>query len=185
MSMQHKAFLFDIGSFESELAPVLMNALLHHDPAALVAFIEAHRDVVVDPYEGEPLENDWLVSLQRQRANDATTLGDEACRLMLIQDVADHALTKYYNVKDDEGLGNWLNLSERLSEPQRAALLGIPFGPAANPFDPGRMGSYFQDWLTVQQSQSALRDCLLPELRSFLALLAKATAEHKGVYVTF
>jgi hypothetical protein len=89
-------------------------------------------------------------------------------------------------VKDDEGLGAcWLHVSEWLPQPQRAALLGTSFGPAGNLFDPGRMGSYFQDWLTVQGSRSELHDWPLPELRSFLALLDKAAAEHKGVYVTF
>jgi hypothetical protein len=128
MSMSHKAFAFDWDRFFAELLVPLTEALGANDPAGLHRFIEQNRSHLRDPYEGLPLPEDWS---QRLETGSVHELGD-------------YALTRYYDPQSDLGLGEiWLTLTESISADAQAALLGSPVGPAANPFDPGRLGSYF------------------------------------------
>src|SRR4051794_21853672 len=130
MSMSHKAFVFDWGAFHKELAPFLIEALENGDPTRLVEFGDRHRHSLRDPYEGECLGEKWSERLE---------VGD-------VQEVADFVLTRYYDATEDRGLSQaWLELESLLDAEQRLALLGRPFGPEEMLFDPGRMGSYFQD----------------------------------------
>jgi hypothetical protein len=124
--MDHKAFAFDGTSFQRHLAPILHDALSSGSIAGLAAFIEHHRQSLTDPYEGQPLPEDWS-SLMENRD---------------VHDHGDFALTLYYSPTADYGLSHsWLALSD---DPSVAhALLGAPFGAVHNPFDPGRMGFVF------------------------------------------
>jgi hypothetical protein len=147
-----------------ELAPILSRALESGDPTELRAFVAAHRDTLTDPYEGEPLDD-------ALDGADVHTLGD-------------HALTRYYDASAPGGLGDaWEELAEDLSPAQRRALLGAPLGPAKNPFDPGRQGSYFQDPDAVRASLAALAG--VDGVDDHVAVLRAAAAKGQGVYVTF
>jgi hypothetical protein len=171
MSMSHKAFAFNWAGFERELAPLLLSALTQNKTEALIEFANAQRESLVDPYTGSPLEDDWRENLE---------VGD-------VQEIGDFVLTKYYDPSADFGLGSeWQTLEAKLSPSGKQALLGKPFGRPDRYFDPGRMGSYFQDEATVTKSLDELRKA--PEsaaLTEFVNLLAQSATQKKGVYVTF
>jgi hypothetical protein len=170
MTMLHKAFVFDWGTFETELLPILTAALSEGSIEQLVGFINHDLSSVVDPYEGEPLSEDWFHVLN---SSD-------------VHDVGDYALTKYYDPLEDGGVGQaWLKLTDVLSEECQYALLGKLIGPTSNLFDPGKMGSYFQTAEMVRQSFSTLKEQERPELIEFKALLQRSLEAGKGVYVTF
>lgn len=166
--MDYKAFAFDWNAFQRHLARILRDALSSDSVAELAAFIEHHRESLTDPYEGEPLPQDWS-SLMESRD---------------VQEYGDFALTLYYSPTADFGIGSsWVAVSDDIPEPD--ALLGEPFGPPYNLFDPGRMGSYFQTPDTVSSSLRSLSADDRPELSDFVDLLERCGAEGMGVYVTF
>ena len=74
---------------------------------------------------------------------------------------------------------------DRLSPEAKPCLLGAPFGPPGNLFDPGRMGSYFQDSAEAIRSRDVLRKLSFSDLSSFLTCLEQAAASGRGLYVTF
>jgi hypothetical protein len=170
MSMSHKAFIFDWDAFQRELAPLLEASLGDGDSTRLIEFGERYRHSLCDPYEGDPLGGEWAGRLG---------VGD-------VHEVADFVLTRYYDPTADGGLGEaWLGLEEHLDAEQRMAILGKPFGPARAAFDPGRMGSYFQDRETARRSLEVLQHLKGPELADFISLLERAVTSAKGLYVTF
>jgi len=170
MSMCHKAYLFDWRAFQSELAPLLWKSLTDNDAAPLMRFIGAHWVVLVDPYEGEPLESHWA---------DQLDVRD-------VHVIADFALTKYYDPRQDYGIGDaWFRIERSLAEAQKAALLGLAFGPTQNHFDPGRMGAYFQDDDECRRSWHLLFSVRDSAMNGFVALLHDAAESSNGIYVTF
>ncbi len=129
MSMHHKAYAFKWAAFEQELLPIVERALGNDDAAELARFISENQAFLQDPYEGEPLPRDWRAKLE---------VGD-------VQELADIALTRYYDPSADSGLGHdWVRISHA-SAGIAGALLGQTIGPDRNPFDPGRMGRTFSD----------------------------------------
>lgn len=62
--MEHKAFLLDEKTFQNELSPILYEALEHNNAAPLQFFIEENLEQLTDPYEGEPLDEDWETMLE-------------------------------------------------------------------------------------------------------------------------
>lgn len=170
VGMEHKAYAFDWAGFDGELGPILYAALDTGDCAELAAFIEAERSRLTDPNEGELLPEGWQSHVETW---DAHQLGDLA-------------LTKYYRADAIDGLSyDWSELHDRATPEVAAALLGAPFGPACNLFDPGKYGSNFQTPQRVRQSLAALAPLDWPELGRYRALLETAAASGKGVYVTF
>lgn len=172
MSMEHKAFLFRYREFEAELLPILEKAVASGDPKNLVAFINANRGGIRDPYEGEPLSDDWEMLLE---------VGDA-------QQYGDFALTKYYDPTDDRGLGRgWMEIQSLLERSlgESAAILGRPVGADEVLFDPGRAGSYFQSSEEVKKNLAEVSRVRDPLLASTLALLEGAVEEGAGLYVTF
>jgi hypothetical protein len=166
MSLSHKAFAFDWSAFELELAPQLKLGLQRGDTELLEGFIEAHRKSLRDPYEGEPLPEDWRNLLEA---------GD-------IQELADFALTRYYLPSADFGVGEeWSVLSEMASEAERHAMLGSAF----ESFDPGRMGSYFQSSRIAAASLQILGTLGDGPSEVFKDGLRKAVNSGLGIYVTF
>jgi hypothetical protein len=166
VSFSHKAFAFDWVAFEGDLAPILQRALETDDPSAIEAFIEEHRLVLRDPYEGEALSPDW---------RDLLEVGD-------LQELSDFALTRYYNPAEDVGLAEaWSELHEAVEAREKASLLGTPFSS----FDPGRMGSYFQTPAQTESSFSVLRERANPRTSEFVEALRKVVSAGKGLYVTF
>ena len=111
MSMEHKAYSFDWSGFEIELCPILLSALNTDDRVPLLSFIDFNIRSITDPYEGEKLSHDW----------------QEELGVLPVQDVADHALTKYYSVDTGFGIGeNWMEITDKLSQTVIDALLGNP-----------------------------------------------------------
>jgi hypothetical protein len=168
--MCHKAYALDHEAFAAELAPILYRALETGHRDELVALIDANQCRLTFPWDGTRLPRDWRSVLER---GDAHELGDLA-------------LTRYYNAAEDHGLQEyWLAVEEALPELLRAALLGAPFGPTMNLFDPGRMGSYFQTAATAAESRERLLGRTEREMESFIELLEQVVQANRGVYVTF
>ena len=127
---------------------------------------------MTDPYEGEPLPEGWEEMIETQ---DAHAYGD-------------FALTKYYSAKDDIGIGiEWAAVAERLrGGGLDGTLLGLPFGPSVSPFDPGRMGSYFQSAEMVAEHIVRLeQEPPNPDIERVKNLLGVAREAGAGLYVTF
>jgi hypothetical protein len=170
MPAEHKAYVFDWSAFDAELGIVLYAALETGDCTELAAFIDAERNRLTDPNEGDPLPDDWRALVYTW---DAHQLGD-------------FAMTAYYRVRGAEGLGYaWAEVYDRATPTLLSAVLGAPFGPPSTPFDPGKYGSYFQTPQGVQQSRVALEAFDWPELTRYRSLLTDAAREGVGVYVTF
>jgi hypothetical protein len=177
--MEHKAFVLDYEAFANQLSDILRTALVTNNDDDLAHFIEANISSLKDPYEGDPLDSSWQDLVETE---DAHTYGD-------------FALTKFYDPVSDIGLGyNWegvQNLLNDVSSGLGAAILGSPFGPANNHFDPGKMGSYFQTPSEVQKSLSLLTNLVQqkPELSAGLSgaieMVRQAAENGKGLYVTF
>jgi hypothetical protein len=178
MAMEHKAFVLDYNAFDRELRPVLERALSSRDISALIAFITANIGELTDPYEGDPLGEDWEAMIETQ---DTHQYGD-------------FALTKYYQPTADIGLGaSWEYIQELIANDPaltESPILGTPIGPKDNFFDPGMMGAYFQTaeqvrqhykYLVALQRQSQDDDIL----RRAVRMLAQARNSEKGLYVTF
>lgn len=180
MSFEHKAFIFDFDSFDSELRPLLENSLRSGNIEPLRCFIISNRKLLVDPYEGDALDDDWEDMIEDK---DAHQYGD-------------FALTKYYSPKDDQGLGvKWADLQEIISNRGKlniSPFLGAPVGVDDEFFDPGKMGSYFQTTNEVSESlkkiqeiKGELADNLLEDLEKYESFLGQTSLVGKGVYVTF
>ena len=171
MSFDHKAFAFEWASFQKEMAGVLGHALRTGDASNLERFVDANVSACASPYDGEKLDAGWRRSLG----------------VAGLQEVADFALTKYYDPSDDHGLHEeWSEVESGLSESARLALLGTPFREGSDAvFDPGMMGSYFQSPEQVRASLATLRAVDAKELASYVRFLSTVVREAKGLYVTF
>jgi hypothetical protein len=171
MSFDHKAFSIDWRGFQSDLAPILYQALSTGDARGLVTFVDSNLVNCADPYEGDALEVTWRNTLESGG----------------VQEVADFALTKFYDPGANHGLSNsWLDLEQGLPPGARGALLGTAFGPSDEAlFDPGLMGSYFQTPEEVRESLALLEPLPDIELAEFVSLLRAIVDEGQGLYVTF
>lgn len=170
MSMCHKAYALNYEAFAIELAPILYRALQTGRADELTALIDANHPSLTFPWEAAPLPADWRSVLER---GDPHELGDLA-------------LTKYYATAEDYGLQeHWLPAGQNLPQRLRACLLGEPFGPTNNLFDPGRMGSYFQSAAVAAQSRRWLVGRTESELERFVELLEQVVQSNQGLYVTF
>jgi hypothetical protein len=179
MSMEHKAFVLDYEAFKWQVGNLLESALMTGINDKLVQFIWTNITRLKDPYEGEPLDESWEDLIE---VKDAHSYGD-------------FALTKFYHPAIDIGLGDdWEEIQDLLkgvSSELGTAILGRPFGPERNYFDPGKMGSYFQTSGEVQESLSLLNDLarrkpeISPALNKAIEMLQHAADAGKGLYVTF
>ena len=171
MSMQHKAFRFDWDGFDAGLRECLNDALLTNDPSQLAIYINSALSEFSDPYEGETLTSDWM-----------QVLSDRSD----VHEIGDYALTRFYDPTADFGIGDaWIAIDDSLNDVQRNALLGLPIGPATNPFDPGKMGSYVQTTKDVVHSRLILRNMHVDRLTEFSKLIDQCASSGHGVYVTF
>ena len=175
MSMEHKAYLFDWGEFERELRAVLEEALRSEDGSAVVEFIAEHVAALKDPYEGEALSLEWEQMLE---SKDVHRYGD-------------FALTKYYDPTADIGLGyEWEEAQEALAKLgfDVSLVLGGVVGTKGNPFDPGKLGSYFQSERMVEENRRRLegrRGMDSERVARVLEMFALAGDAGNGLYVTF
>ena len=177
MSMEHKAFVFDYERFATDLCPLLEKSLRRGAIDELRAFIERHHDKLVDPYEGQPLGGDWEGSIP---SPDPHQYGD-------------FALTLYYDPRADIGLGcAWEAAQKAIARHGGpvVAVLGSPVGPSSEPFDPGKMGAYFQSSGGVRKRLAELRALLRNGIyddncRKVIEMLEAAERARKGLYLTF
>jgi hypothetical protein len=171
--MNHQAFAFDYAAFERELRPLLTSALASDDPRELGEWIDANLSQLTDPYEGEPLTEDWR---ERLEAGD-------------VQEHGDFALGKFYDFDLEMGLADdWQAIDEQL---ERAGSSALVLGRPLAGFDPGRQGSFFQSENEAQQSLAALTALVErePKLGALFApavgMLQEAVRAKRGLYVTF
>ncbi len=178
MTLAHRAFAFDYAAFHDELRPLLLSALQTTDTSGLFEWIEGNLRELVDPDAGEPLPKNWQALLED---------GD-------VHELADFALTKYYDVDLDIGLDvDWKKLAELLEKSGQVStlLLGAPLGPKGAELDPGHQGSFFQTALEVNSALEAIQSVLQaqPTLATELApvqgMFQQAARHHRGLYVTF
>lgn len=175
--MEHKAFLFDYCGFECELQAILETAIGSSDVSELLRFIEENLSELRDPYKGDSLRGDWE---SRIEIRDAHQYGD-------------FALTKYYDPSVDIGLGgSWVRIQEMAgndSAIDESPILGRTVGPRDDPFDPGKLGSYFQDARQVRRSHEYLLEIAKAQrtehLDEALAMLEASRKREAGLYVTF
>lgn len=180
MSMEHKAYIFDFDAFSKELKPIIEAGLQSGKVGQIRAFILSNKSSLCDPYEGEPLEDDWEDMIEDKD----------------IHQYGDFAITKYYSPTEDEGIGyDWEELQDVISaksDIKYSPILGVPLGLEHELFDPGKMGSYFQNNAQVKDSLSVIRgiegalsESLKEAMIGFRNLLEKAASIEKGIYVTF
>jgi hypothetical protein len=178
VALCHKAFAFDWSSFQRDkLFTLLARALEDDRKEELQVYIAEARTLLKDPYQGEPLEGDWMEVLENRD----------------VHEFGDYALTRFYNPSEDIGISDqWMSIDARLPENAKAAMLGAPFGRQGNYFDPGRLGSYFQPPDGVQRSMSLLEECDLfregtqgDALARYKLGLKDCVTKGLGLYVTF
>jgi hypothetical protein len=180
MAVEHRAFLFDWDTFNADLRVILEPALFSGDVEELVAFVRLHLVDLRDPYKGDPIDGTWQSQL---RFHDA-------------QEIGDWALTNYYDPRRDVGLGIESDRLVGLYDAfginpsfHMVPILGAILGPDDNPFDPGRLGSYFQTPEHVVGNHlyltSRAHDLDVPELELGLRMLKQAMDANRGLYVTF
>jgi len=166
MSFDHKAFAFDWQAFAVEMMPWMSEALAADDRERFVQFVVSNITRCRSPYDGSVLSSSWKELLE---------VGD-------VQEVADFALTKYYDPTDDHGLGaTWMEEDAALPENMRPALLGRPIAH----FDPGRQGSYVVAPNNATECAETLRHANSPKVREYACFLEDVARKGLGVYVTF
>jgi hypothetical protein len=172
VSMEHKAYVFDYTGFQERVAPVMYEALDSGDVDELIRFVEENRAHLTDPYEGAPLGDDWLNFVETRDAHQ----------------VGDFALTASYDPGANVGLGyEWERARDLLGE---VVVLGKPFGPPTTPFDPGKMGSYFQSPEDVELSRGKIDEALEDQpgetmIQRAVQMVDAALRANSGLYVTF
>jgi hypothetical protein len=180
MSIEHKAFIFDMTPFDLELRPILEQALRSGATDRIKAYVEANRGDLKDPYEGEPLQMDWEDMIEDRD----------------VHQYGDFALTKYYSPLKDGGLGSvWEEVQDivaNVSDIGISPILGVPLAVGDTEFDPGKFGSYFQSQSQVRDSfqrlnsmKNVVGEGLRVPFEGFVQLLSRAVEEGKGLYVTF
>jgi hypothetical protein len=133
MSIDHKAYLFRYDQFQEELADLVLRSLRTGELGPLRTFINRHRASLTDHATEEPLADDW-----------EEEYGQEPD----VQRYADLALTRYYDLTDNLGLGYgfdallaYLRTVSRLARHADGLICGSLFGPKGKRLDPGRMGT--------------------------------------------
>lgn len=131
VSIDHKVYLFRYSEFQSELADLLYHALETDEVGNLRGFINSERSLLTEHVTEEPLVEDWEVGFEPD-----------------VQRYADIALTKYYNLAEDLGLGYsfdvlgaYLNIVSELAGQSNVLICGRLFGPKGKRLDPGYMGT--------------------------------------------
>ncbi len=148
------------------MLPWMSEALSAEDRESFVRFVDANLTHCLSPYDGSALSPSW---------KDLLEVGDA-------QELADFALTKYYDPADDHGLGEtWVEEEAALPENMRPALLGHPIAH----FDPSRQGSYVVAADHAPNSAELLRKAKSALVRDYAGFLENVARRGFGVYVTF
>lgn len=135
MSMEHKSFLFNTSAFTKELSEIILTAGETDNEKLLISFINQNLNDLKSPYSGEELTVEWIEELETED----------------IQELADFAMTKYYNPDEELGLSySWELLLESFDEldlkfNNEYYILGKSLDSENFTLDPGRMGLGFID----------------------------------------
>lgn len=135
MSMEHKSFLFNTSAFTKELSEIILTAGETDNEKLLITFINQNLNDLKSPYSGEELTAEWVEELETED----------------IQELADFAMTKYYNPDEELGLSySWELLLESFDEldlkfNNEYYILGKSLDSENFTLDPGRMGLGFID----------------------------------------
>jgi len=135
MSMEHKSFLFNTSAFTKELSEIILTAGETDNEKLLISFINQNLNDLKSPYSGEELTAEWIEELETED----------------IQELADFAMTKYYNPDEELGLSySWELLLESFDEldlkfNNEYYILGKSLDSENFTLDPGRMGLGFID----------------------------------------
>ena len=103
----------------------------------------------------------------------------------------DFALTRYYDPSKDIGLGSsWQAIQDVVrSDRSISPILGSVVGSSDDPFDPGKMGAYFQSNEQVHESLEYLLQLAQEkppeEIDEAVELMEQVAQSQKGLYVTF
>lgn len=131
--MDHKAYLFRYDQFQQELAGSLQRSLQTDEVGPLRRFINRYRASLTDQETEEALAEDW------EEVYGAPPD---------VQQYADLALTRYFDVNENLGLGHgfdalsaYLRSVASLSGQAGALICGERFGPKGQRLDPGQMGT--------------------------------------------
>lgn len=133
MSMEHKSFLFNTSAFTKELSEIILTAGETDNEKLLISFINQNLNDLKSPYSGEELTVEWIEELETED----------------IQELADFAMTKYYNPDEELGLSySWELLLESFDEldlkfNNEYYILGKSLDSENFTLDPGRMGLGF------------------------------------------
>jgi hypothetical protein len=179
MSIEHKAFIFEYEKFSSELKETLEDALSSGSHSALRAFIVREKKQLKDPYEGEPLGEDW-----EEMIGEADP-----------EQYGDICLTKYYEPSIDIGLGDdWEQVESELKNlglNSGCVLFGLPIQGGSRNFDPGKIGSYFQSPKEVDANLALILKYVSKSkdlkiiFNGLIEMLGAANSKNLGLYVTF
>ncbi|MFC4476045.1 hypothetical protein [Flavobacterium chungangensis] len=135
MSIEHKSFLFNTSAFTKELSEIILTAGETDNEKLLISFINQNLNDLKSPYSGEELTSAWIEELETED----------------IQELADFAMTKYYNPDEELGLSySWELLLESFDEldlkfNNEYYILGKSLDSENFTLDPGRMGLGFID----------------------------------------
>jgi hypothetical protein len=174
----HKAYTFNYESFKKELEPILLRSLNNGNNSEIKEFMKNRFSQLTDPYEGNPLSDDWENQLI---AKDPHQYGNIA-------------LTYYYDPKEDIGLDyDWVDFSEYFEAKfgnRMSPILGFKIGTEERDFDPGKLGSFFQSPEIVKSHLKLIqilknKDPKFELLSQVEEMLLKAAKKDTGLYATF
>ena len=177
MSMEHRAYIFDYCAFDRELRAVLVHALEAGDWSDVHRFVDTHRSSLANPYDGQPLEQDWRTAVASARPEVSGAV----------------ALTKYYDPVANIGLhAEWRDVFDALEQAAAGGgsiMLGDPIVGGGRVFDPGLLGTYLQEPLRIRTNLVALdrlareHESLVPIVPPLAEMLVAAV--DRGLYVRF
>jgi hypothetical protein len=175
--MEHHAFVFDYDAFQSELVPLLKDALPLDNPEPLARFIDTHLDQLTLPQDGTPLDTSWRNSLPN-------SVG--------INEYGALALTRYYSPLDDVGLlAEWDDLWDFLEQYGLAdIMLGTPLSRGLVGFYPSGDYSYLQSPEQVTDNLKRLEELYKDnheidnEIDELVTMFQRAARALKGLYIT-
>lgn len=160
MSMEHKAYLFDMEKYHTEIEKILHECCYEQNTSKAEKYINEHWKELCSPYTYEPLDENWKNILVNHS----------------LQEYCDILLTACYECEKDIGLGyNWDGVNESLKQLNfmdniEKCVLGNTIVFHGTTIDPGAMGLGVVDIEEVnsiaemlQQNRGKLKQMELPQ----------------------
>jgi hypothetical protein len=167
MTLCHRAFVFDYTAFGNELAPILDAAAESNQAEHLMRWVDRERTMLTLPWEDSELAEGWRGGLVSQS----------------VREVAAIALTKYYDVGVDHGVGTrWNRVKSRLPESYTEWLLGMPLRLSEDA-DEEVLG-YLLSPDRTEEARNAFGPYDDPHLREYRIGLDEAHKLGCGIYAT-